>query len=73
MTALRWMVLVLLVVANLVVTAWLLGWTSWMPFPHETPREPERTERELRPNAITVLPSKATSDETSSSSSAPSR
>ena len=73
MTALRWMVLVVLVVANLVVAGWWLGWTSWMPFPHETPREPERTERELRPNAITVLPGKTPTGEAPPPSSHPSR
>lgn len=71
MIALRWIVVVLLLAANLVVAGWMLGWTSWMPFPHETPREPERAEHELRPNAITVVPNKTPAGEAASNPSAP--
>ncbi|MEY2781434.1 MAG: hypothetical protein RL307_1138 [Pseudomonadota bacterium] len=72
MMALRWIVLMLLLAANLVVAAWMLGWSSWMPFPHETPREPERAEHELRANAITVVPNKTSAGDAASNSSAPS-
>ena len=61
MAALRWMILFLLAVSNLIVLAWLLGLSSWMPFPHETPKEPERINQELRANSLTVLPGKTKS------------
>ncbi len=57
MTALRWIALGVMLGLNLAVAAWLLGWSSWMPFPHESPREPQRTQQELRANAVNVLPS----------------
>ena len=53
----RWLALAVMVGLNLVLAAWLLGWSSWLPFPHESPREPQRAEQELRANAVTLLPS----------------
>lgn len=48
--------------ANVLLLAWQMGWSDWMPLPHETPQNPVRASEELRPQELKILnPAKETS------------
>jgi hypothetical protein len=52
-------VLVALVAANLLVLAWSLNWLPWLAGPRE--REPERLQRQVRPEAVQLITPSAAS------------